>query len=171
MADAGEPEIIDVVATVGDLDPVVVLLREFLHRSGALRAAALLVDPAAPDGPPVLVDCGRLQPIEVVRAGRTVNLPHAIEIDAEPPAAIPEVRQLPPFEVDAEAGTIASPLGGMDHQVAAVRALAGALGDGGVALVTFETTDPETPLSITARTGDPLVITLGEDEYELPGDG
>src|SRR5882762_6320657 len=106
MADAGEPdtvsEPIDVVASAGDLDPVVVLLREFLHRSGALRAVALLPDPTAADGSPALVDCSRLAPIEVTRSGRTVHLPHSIELDAAPAGEVPNVRQLPPFDVDRE---------------------------------------------------------------------
>lgn len=175
MADAGEPgmgseEPIDVVATVGDLDPVVVLLREFLHRSGAVRAVALFPDAAADDGSPALVDCARLSPIEVTRSGHTVHLPHAIELDAEPAGEVPDVKQLPPFEVDVETGTITSPLGGIEHQALAVRSLAASLGDGGVALATFETTNEEAPLSITARIGDPLVVSLGEDEYEMEPD-
>lgn len=170
MADAGEPEPIDVVATAGDLDPIVVLLREFLHRSGALRAVALFPDASAEDGSPALVDCARLEPIEVTRSGRTVHLPHSIELDAAPAGEVPDVKQLPPFEVDRETGTITSPLGGIEHHALAVRDLAASLGDGGVALATFETTDAETPLSITARIGDPFVVSLGEDEYEMDPD-
>jgi hypothetical protein len=168
MADAGDDDIIDVVASAGALDGVVVLLREFLHRSGAVRAVALLRDPDAPDGPPAIVDCGRLDLIEVQRGGRSVHLPHGIELDAGPIGPVPDVRQLAPFEVDAAVGTVASPIGGMDHHVAAARDLAAALGDGAVALVTFETSDADAPLSITARAGEPVVITLGDDEYELP---
>src|SRR3954453_3093481 len=106
MADAGhnEDEIIDVVATVGDLDGVGVLLRGLLHRSGALRAVALLPDPGAGDGSPVLVDCSRLEPIEVSRGGRIVHLPHAIELEAQPAGTVPDAIQLPPFEVDPETG-------------------------------------------------------------------
>lgn len=174
MADAGEPtgndEIIDVVASVGDLDGVVVLLREFLHLSGALRAVALLADPDDVDGPPVLVDCSRLAAIEISRGGHTVHMPHAIELSAPPAGTLPDVKQLPPFDVEPETGTITSPLGGMEHQALAVRALAASLGEGSVALVTFETTDEENPLSITARTGDPIVVTLGEEEYEMDAD-
>jgi hypothetical protein len=53
-----------------------------------------------------------------------------------------------------------------------VRALAAALGGRNVALVQFETSDPEVPLSITARAeaGEPLVVSLGEEEFEMaPG--
>lgn len=157
----GEP--IDLVASVGDLDPVVGLLRDFLHRSGAVRAVAVLdTEPAA------IVDCGRLQPIEVSWAdGRIAHLPHAIELDAEA-LPCPEVRQLPAFEVDAEAGTVASPMGGLQHYAEAVLALADVLGGRSVALATFTTTDPDVPLSLSARVGEPMIVALGEDEYELP---
>lgn len=161
-------EIIDVVASVGALDVVVATLREFLHRSGAVRAVALL-PPEREQDPPRLVDCARLQPIEVTAGGRTVHVPHAIDLDAEP-IAIYDVRQLPPFEVFPEEGRIAAPLGGVEHYGYAVRSLAAALGEGAVALVTFTTTELEAPLSLTARVGDPIVLSLGEEEYEMePG--
>lgn len=161
-------EVIDVVASVGPLDTVVVTLREFLHRSGAVRAIALMPS-AREEDPPTLVDCARLQPIEVVADGRTVHLPHAIPLEAEP-LPLYDVRQLPPFEVHPDDGRIAAPLGGVEHYGYAVRSLAAALGDGAVALITFTTTELEAPLSLTARLGDPIVISLGDEEYEMePG--
>jgi hypothetical protein len=53
-----------------------------------------------------------------------------------------------------------------------VRDLAGLLGGRNVAMVQFETSRPEAPLAITARAGgtDPLVLALGEEEFEMdPG--
>ncbi|WP_354701351.1 hypothetical protein DSM112329_01664 [Paraconexibacter sp. AEG42_29] len=168
LEDDVEVEVIDVVTTVGPLDTVVVTLREFLHRSGAVRALTLLPADHAED-PPHLIDCARLQPIEVVAHGRTVHLPHAITLDAEP-LEMYDVRQLPPFEVKADEGQIAAPLGGVEHYGFAVRGLARALGPGAVALVTFATNDVEAPLSLTARDEDPIVLSLGEEEYEMdPG--
>jgi hypothetical protein len=163
----GDDEIRDVVASVGPLDEVVVLLRDFLHRSGAVRAVAV-VDREPGEGPAV-VDCARLQPIEVDLGERTVYLPHALELDATAPE-LPEMRQLPPFEVDAGSGTVTSPLGGLQHLAESTRALAHALGGRNVALAQFTTTDPETPLSLTARADDsePLVVALGEEEFDLP---
>jgi hypothetical protein len=167
-ADGDEVEVIDVVTSVGPLDTVVVTLREFLHRSGAVRAVALMPADCEED-PPTLVDCARLQPIEVVVEGRTVHLPHAIPLDAEP-LELYDVRPLPPVEVHPEDGRIAAPLGGVEHYGYAVRSLAAALGDGAVALITFTTTELEAPLSLTARVGDPIVLSLGDEEYEMePG--
>jgi hypothetical protein len=166
---ADDDDVLEVVATVGELDEIVVLLREYLHRTGAVRAVAL-VDRAPGEGPAV-VDCGRLAPVEVDLGGRRVYLPHGIELDAAAPE-LPPLRQLPPFDVDAGTGAVAGPVGGLQHVVDGVRALAGALGGRNVALVQFETSDPEVPMSITARAeaGEPLVVSLGEEEFEMaPG--
>ena len=162
--DADAP--IDVVATVGALDPTVLLLREFLHRSGAIRAVAVvqLEDDVA------LIDVGRLLPVEVTIGERVVHLPHALQLDA-PLLVVPEVKQLPAFDVDPASGEVSSPLGGMEHYAIAVRDLALVLGADNVALATWETTTPAAPLSITARASeDVLVLALGEEEFEMePG--
>jgi hypothetical protein len=167
---SGENDAPEVVASVGPLDAVVVLLREFLHRAGALRAVAVVA--GEPGDEPAVVDVRRLHPTEVEVGGRVVLLPHAIELDPAPPAAMPAVRQMAPFEVDAEEGQIAAPPGAVAHLAAAVRDLADLLGGRNVAMVQLETSDPEAPLAITARAGgtDPLVLALGEEEFEMdPG--
>ena len=164
---ADEPP--EVVASVGPLDPVVVLLREFLHRSGAIRAVAVVE--GEPGEPPAVVDCGRLAPIEVEAGGRTVILPHAAQLDATVPE-LPSVRQLPRFDVDAVAAEITAPPGGVAHLASAVRDLADLLGGRNVAMAQFETSDPDAPLAVTARAGgtDPIVLAVGEDEFEMePG--
>jgi hypothetical protein len=164
-----DEDAIELVDSVGPLDVVVATLREFLHRSGAVRAVAV-VDREPGEGP-VVIDCGRLQPIEVDYGERVVHLPHAIELDAEP-APLPEVRLLPPFEVDAAQAEIAAPVGGVAHLAGAVRDLAAALGGRNVAMAQFATNDPQAPLAITARAdgSEPIVLALGEDEFPMePG--
>jgi hypothetical protein len=158
-----------VVASVGPLDPVVVLLREFLHRSGALRAVAVVE--GSPGEGAAIVDCGRLAPIEVEAAGRRMVLPHAAELDAVPPE-LPGVRRLAPFEVDAETAQITAPPGGVAHLASAVRDLADLLGGRNVAMAQFETSDPDAPLAITSRAGraEPIVLALGVEDFEMdPG--
>jgi hypothetical protein len=156
----------EIVSSVGALDPVVALLREFLHASGALRAVAVVERPDG--GGEAIVDCARLAPIEVDLGDRVVALPHSVALDVPPPA-LPAVRQLPPFEVDVEGASLAGPLGGLEHLARAVRAIASTLGGRSVALAQFETTAPDAPLAITARAGgdEPLVLALGEEEFEM----
>lgn len=157
---------IDVVATVGALDPTVLLLREFLHRSGAIRTVAVV----ALEDDIALVDVGRLLPVEVTIGERIVHLPHALQLDAAL-LVVPEVRQLPAFDVDPASGEVNSPLGGLEHYAIAVRQLAQILGADNVALASWETTSPDVPLSITARASeDVLILALGEEEFEMePG--
>jgi hypothetical protein len=162
VSEAGER--VDVVLSAGDLDPHVVAVRELLHRASAVEVQAV-VD-RGEDRSPALITCGRMRPIEVVDGGRTVHLPHAADLGAPPP--LPEVPRLPPIEVDPGEGTISAPLGAIDALSAAVGALAAALGGRSVALAFFQTTDDEVPLGIAARTGEPVVLTLGEDQYRAP---
>jgi hypothetical protein len=161
--DADAP--IDLVTTVGPLDAVVETLRDVLHRSGALRVAAL-VD--LPDGPAALVDVGRLAPVEVQIADRIMHLPHAIELDAEPLGTAIELRQLPPFEVDASSGQVTGTLGGLDMLADAMRAVSRLLGGRSVAMAQYQTITPEVALTVSARGDEPVVVTLGDEEWELP---
>jgi hypothetical protein len=164
---AADAEPTEVVASVGELDATVVLLRDFLHRSGALRAVAVVEREGEL---PAVVDCARLAPVEVDLGGHVVHLPHAIELDAEAPPLDGDLRQLPPFEVDPATGEVRSMIGGLQHAVEQVTALAAALGGRNVALAQYPTLPVETPLSITARagSGEAPVIALGDEPFELP---
>lgn len=144
------------------IDKAVVALRSFVHLSGALRAQALL---AADE--PVLVSCTRLGPIEVLGEDRSEELPHDAAFDAPAPD-LGDLRPLPPFEVSAERGEVAGMIGGLDMVLDAVRALAAWLGDGATVVVELETTDPATPLGLSVRGGETVVV-IGEDEFEVGG--
>jgi hypothetical protein len=164
-----DEDAIELVESVGPLDTVVVALREFLHRSGAVRAVAV-VDREPGEGPAV-VDCARLAPIEVDLGDRVVHLPHSIALDAAPPP-LADVRQMPPFAVDTETAEIAAPIGGVAYLAGAVRDLAAALGGRNVAMAQFETSNPEAPLAITARAdgSEPIVLALGDEQFPMdPG--
>ncbi len=163
---ADEP--IDVVLSVGELDAVVVALREFLHRTGAL-----LVEAVVDRGPlteAVLVSCGRNTPVEVVDGDRTVHLPHGVALDPPPEAAIPvpDVKQLPPIEVDPSALTLTGPLGGVQHVAEGLGRLAGAIGGRTVAVAYLPTLGVDEPLGIAARPGEDPVVTLGDELFAIP---
>jgi hypothetical protein len=163
--DDADDEQIDLVASVGPLDAVVETLRDVLHRSGALRVA-VVVD--VPDGPAALVDVGRLAPVEVRIGTSVLHLPHAIELDAESLADGIALRQLPPFEVDQESGQVVGTIGGLDMLADAMRALAELLGGRSVAMAQYPTVTPDVSLTVTARWGEPVLVTLGDEEWELP---
>jgi hypothetical protein len=160
---------IDLVASAGPaLDPVIATLRDFLHRSGAVRAVAVVDGTDGGEGPAV-VDVGRLLPVEVVQGDRVLHLPHAIELDAVALGEV-DVRQLPPFDVNPQTGEIAATIGGVEHLAKGVRKLANLIGGRTVALAQFDTTTPDLRLSMTARADEPMVLAIGEDEYVMgPG--
>ncbi|MBI5104820.1 MAG: hypothetical protein HZB46_07525 [Solirubrobacterales bacterium] len=164
---------VDLVATAGPLDPVIVTLRDVLHRSGALRVAAVVDLGAAGASDPdaaAVVDVGRLLPVEVQVGDRKVHLPHALELDARPLGHV-DVRQLPPFEVDPSSGEVVGTIGGLQHLGEAARELVALLGGRSVALLQVPTTTPDLPLTLTARIGEPVLVAIGEEEFELPEPG
>ncbi|MDX6664390.1 MAG: hypothetical protein QOG68_596 [Solirubrobacteraceae bacterium] len=145
------------------LDAACVALRSFVHLSGALRAQALLQEPGQP---PALVSCTRMGPLEILVGDRAVELGHDVDIDAEAPD-LGGLRPLPPFTLDAERGEVAGMIGGMDMLADAVQAIAMALGPHAAIVVEVESTTPDTPLVLSARLGEPLLVTLGDDSFDL----
>ena len=55
----------------------------------------------------------------------------------------------------------------IDHLKDAVLALAGVFGGLTVASAEFATNDPETPITLAARVGEPVVLGAGDAQYEL----
>jgi hypothetical protein len=165
-----EPQEIDVVASVGpQLDGVIALLREFLHRTGAARAIAVVDH--EPGEPPAIVDCPRLAPIEVTRGERVVALPHAIELDVLPPTLPDDLRQLPNVEVrfdDDGDVQLTGTIGGLEHMARGALGLAGMLGPRDVAVTMYDTTTPDLPLTISARTGEQVVVAVGDVALDVP---
>ena len=144
---------------------IAVTLRQLVHAAGALEAT-LLLDQGA-ELPVLAVECPAVGPLLLAEGDEVVQL-DADRLAAEP-LPLPEVKALPPFEVDAVRAEITSPLGGVEHHARAVRAVAELFPGRSVLSVTFATTDVETPLTIAARRGDPVVLALGEDEqFEMP---
>jgi hypothetical protein len=142
---------------------IAVTLRAFTTAAGAL-AAVLLLDQGA-GTPPLLVDCPAAGPVTLGEGQDMVALD--AERLAAAPLPLPGVRALPPFEVDALRAEITAPLGGVEQLARAVRALAEAFPGRSVVTVTFATSDPDAPLQLAARSGDPMVLGLGEEQFEM----
>lgn len=143
------------------LDTACAALRSFVHLSGALRAQAFVPGP-----PPAIVSCVRLGPLEVEIAERTVSLPHDAQLEAPPPDLGP-LRPMPPFEVSARHGEVTGMIGGLQTVADAVMRVAEAIGPGAAVVVELETTAPDEPLAVAARPGEPLLVVIGEEEFEL----
>ncbi len=147
---------------------LVVTLRAFTRASGAV-ATVLMLDQGE-GTPPLVVECPASGPVVLSEGEDVVRLD--ADLLAAEPLELPFVRALPPFEVDVDAirAEITGPLGGIEHHGRAVRELVGLFPGRSVLTATWETTDAETPLHLAARTGDSLVLVLGEEQFELAAD-
>lgn len=145
---------------------VVATIRGFVRAADA-AGAVLLLDQGE-HVPPLVVDCPPTGPVTLSEGEDAVQLdPDRL---AAEPFPLPDVRPLPPFDVDAVRAEIASPLGGVELLARAVRELSERFPGRTVLTVTFATTDPETPLHLAARPGDPIVLVIGEEPFEMaPG--
>lgn len=143
-----------------ELAGAVALARELLHGTAALIVSIALDRPE-----PVLVECARLRPIVVRDAGGERELPHDAP-DIELPE-LPLMRRLPPMEIEPETGRVAGVIGGLEMLGEAVRDIASLLPGASVVAAEYETSDPTAPLGLAGRGGDPVVVLLGEDEFEL----
>jgi hypothetical protein len=152
------------------IDNVAALLREFLHRTGAARVLALLAASENESG--TLIDCPRLAPIEVTRDEELVALPHDFTLNGPEPEMPGGLVQLPAVEVraDEQSGEVqlTGMIGGLEEMARAALALADKLGPGNIAFTVYDTTTPDLPLTITARTGDQVVLSIDDEELELP---
>jgi len=144
-----------------ELALAIALARELLHGSGALQVSVALdrADPA-------LIECARLRAIVVRDADGEHELPHDAAAGIDLPA-LPLMRQLPPPEADAESGTVAGVLGGLEMLGRAVRDIAGLLPGHSVVAAEFETTDPDVALGLAGREGEAVIVLLGEHDFEL----
>lgn len=149
-----------------------VTLRAFTRLAGA-EAAMLLLD-RGDGGQPFVVDCPQEGLVTLAEGEQLVELEPA-RLAAEP-LPLPSIRPLGPFtvaalltELDAAAdlGSDAAD-GPVSLLASALLQLTGSFPGRSVVSATFLTDDPERPLQLTARAGDPLVASLGERQFELP---
>lgn len=150
------------LTTPDDRELAVALTRELLHGTGALRVSIAL-DATLP----AVVECERFGAIVVHEQEGETELPHDAVAELPLPADLPHMRQLPPFEVDPSSGEIAGVLGGLELLARAVRDLAALLPGRSVVAAEYETTDPDCILGLAGRSGEPVVVLLGEHEFEL----
>ncbi len=116
--------------------------------------------------PPAVVQCERFGAIVVHEHDAQLELAHDAGAGAELPP-LPLMRALPPFEVDAQTGSVAGVLGGLEMLGRAVRELAAMLPGESVVAAEFDTTDPQCPLGLAGRAGEAVLVLLGEHEFEI----
>jgi hypothetical protein len=147
------PELAVVLATVQD----------FADRGGAERVVVLL-----DAEPPLMVERREDGALAVTEgeAARPAQAPPGVA-----PLPLGELRPVPAsaLSADPETGELAAPLGTVQLLVGSVCALARVLGGRSVATATYATRDPDTPLTVAAREGEPVVLDIAGRHFTFPG--
>jgi hypothetical protein len=145
----------------------VATVRAFAARSEALRVV-LLVD-LGDEEPPAMLDLAAGGEIELTDEGEAHAVPPGMPVPA-PPRALPEIRPAPSsaLKADPVTGELAAPIGAIANLGHAVLGLARAFGGRSVATAEFATQDPDLPMTIVAREGEPLLLAVGDGRFELP---
>jgi hypothetical protein len=140
-------------------------VRAFAARSGALRVV-LLIDHG--DGEPATMLDWTAEKLELTEEDGAVAVPDGAAEGT--PRPLPDLRPPPPtaLAVDPESGELEAPLGAVANLGRAVLGLAAAFGGRSVATADFATRDPELPITIAAREGEPLVLAAGDRRFVLP---
>jgi hypothetical protein len=142
-------------------------VREVAARAGAQRVV-LLVDEGE-GAEPTMVEWAEGGTFELTEAGVTESVDPAT-LAGVLPAVTPDLRPLPPtaLTVEPDTGELAAPIGALAKIADAVVALAGAFGGRSVATAEFGTRDPDHPLAIAARPGEPVVAQIGMHTFSFP---
>ena len=141
-------------------------IRAFAARSHAERVV-LLVDRGSEQT--VMLDCAPDLTVEVTEGDSTWTVP-ADAPTAAPARPLPDIRPAPAssLRVDPVSGELVAPIGAVANLSESVLGLARAFGGRSVASADFATHDPELPMTIVAREGEPLLLAVGDGRFELP---
>ena len=142
-------------------------VRAFAERSDALRVV-LLVD-LGDEETPAMLDAAPGGWVELTAEGEAHDVPAELPVTA-PPRPLPEIRPAPSsaLRADPVTGELAAPIGAIANLGYAVLGLAKAFGGRSVATAEFATQDPDLPMTIVAREGEPLLLAVGDGRFELP---
>jgi hypothetical protein len=158
---------VTVAAVIARHAEAIATVRAYAERSTAERVV-LLVD-RGDDDPPLMLDRAADGSIELTDGGEPVAIPAGALVPAEP-RPLPELRPAPPalLRADPATGELAAPIGAIANMGHGVLGLARAFGGRSVASADFATEDPELPMTIVARDGEPLLLAVGDGRFELP---
>jgi hypothetical protein len=140
-------------------------LEDFAARTGAERVVALLDQGDA--APPVLVERLEDGALQVTEDAEPVAATAPPDVAPHP---LGSLRTVPPtaLTADPDTGELAAPLGSVQLLAESVLALARCFGGRSVATATFATRDPDVPLTVAAREGEPIVLDIAGRHFVLP---
>ena len=139
----------------------------FGTRSSAEQVLVLL--DSGEDGVPTMLEWRPGSPLELTDGGITWEVPDDLAAESAP-LPLPGIGAAAPasaIDVDLEAGTVQAPPGALPALCQAVNALAEAFGGRSVASADWPTREAGRPLTIAARPGEPAVIGVGDQLFEV----
>jgi hypothetical protein len=148
-------------------DVILATVRDFAERSGATRVAVLL--DRGPDRLAPTIEAEPGEPVAIEQGGERLVV-RAADLAGVEPLALELPLPVPATAIDADPGLarIEAPIGVVDALARAILELAAALGGRSVVHVELATRSG-TPLSLSGRAGEAIVVTAGDEQFELPG--
>lgn len=134
---------------------------------GEAAAATTVVAVLDLSDAPAMLEWSPSEPLLLTVGEETVALRPGFG-EGEAPEGLPEAEPLGLLTVDAAKAEIAAPMGAVARAAGAVATLAALLPGRSVLTAEFATSDPDAPLTIAARASDPLVLALGDEQFEMP---
>lgn len=121
------------------------------------------------DVAPTLLEWRAGEPLELTDDGVTWEVPDELAEGATP-LSLPPLKPVPAsaLRVDIDAGTVEGPPGAVLLLAEEVRALAEAFGGRSVASADWATAESGPAFTIAARPGEPAVLGVGEELFEMP---
>jgi hypothetical protein len=152
--------------TIARHETALATVREFAERSGAVRVVVLL---DTGDGrTATLVEAEPRGRLLLTTGETTYEVPDSALDGVSPrPLHPPKPLAASAWQVDPETGEVAAPLGAVASLGLGVLELARVLAGRTVATADFATRDGE-PVTIAARVGEPLLLAVGDAQFELP---
>lgn len=146
-------------------DVLLATVRDFADRSGALRV--LVVLDRGPDRLAPTIEAERDGDLTILQGEDSYLVPPGDLLGVQP-LHIHMVQAIPATALDVDVITdrIEAPIGVLDALAQSVRDLASAMGGRSVAQAEFATRSG-VEIALTAREGDPLVVTAGDAQFEM----
>jgi hypothetical protein len=154
-------------AGVARHDAVLATLRAFAAGSGVAKVTVVLDEGTGADA--TLLECTPDGTVELTDAEQTYVIPPEAGGHVAP-LPFTAVRPAPSnsLQADPVTGEIVAPVGAVANLAGAVMSLARGLGGRTVASIDVPTAEPGRLLTIAARDGEPIVVAIGDQQFELP---
>jgi hypothetical protein len=142
-------------------------VRGFAAASGAQRVVAVI--DRGDERHAVMVESDADGTVTVTEGDDQAEVPAGAPLPAAP-HPMPHVHAVPAsaIAVDVATGRLSGPVGALPLLGSAIRELARAFGGRSVATADFATSDPDQPITIAAREGEPILLAVGEERFVFP---